>query len=159
MSNHIHLIVTPAHERALSAFVKRFAQRYAQYRNRRRDGSGKLYEERFWSEPILSDESLAGHTAYVALNPVVAGIVRTPGQYKWSSYGHYAGERGSTMPAAMMTPSSWYLGLAGDDDARAREYRESIARALVSGHKPDRLPREPLPSGKRLERPNRERAA
>src|SRR5262245_7810080 len=49
MSNHAHLLVTPRHQHDLAAFVKPLAQRYAQLRNEKRNASGKLFEERYWS--------------------------------------------------------------------------------------------------------------
>src|SRR5947207_1436289 len=59
MSNHVHLLLTPADADALSGFVKSVAQRYAQLRNVKRDSSGKLFEERFFSRPVLTERQVA----------------------------------------------------------------------------------------------------
>src|SRR5205814_1137098 len=45
LDNHVHLIVTPPSQLALSGFVKRWAERFALRRNRQRGGSGKLVEQ------------------------------------------------------------------------------------------------------------------
>jgi len=74
MSNHVHLLATPAEETVLARFVKGVAQRYAQIRNRRLQASGKLFEERYYSKAIQSEAHLALATAYIDLNPVRAGI-------------------------------------------------------------------------------------
>ncbi len=52
MSNHLHALVTPYDSDALAAFVHPFAQRYAQYRNRRRGRPGKVFEERYQAIPV-----------------------------------------------------------------------------------------------------------
>src|SRR5262249_9214186 len=51
MPNHMHILVTPPTAEGGSRFVQRFSQRYAKQRNRRRDASGKLFEQRFGSKP------------------------------------------------------------------------------------------------------------
>src|SRR5581483_10875885 len=70
MKNHVHLIVTPPDADTLAGWVRGFAQRYAQLRNARRSGSGKLFEERFTRIPIRSERQLAVTMAYLDLNPV-----------------------------------------------------------------------------------------
>src|SRR5205823_3755859 len=52
LANHLHMMVTPPTVVAGWKLVQSCAQRYAQWRNRRRDGSGKLFEQRFTSVPI-----------------------------------------------------------------------------------------------------------
>lgn len=126
MINHIHLIVTPPTGPALATFVKRFAQRYAQDRNRRRAGSGRLFEQRFFSRPILTDEELAVVTAYVDLNPVRAGIVSHPSEYEWSTYGLHA-KTATAIPSGIWTPSPWFLSLGRDPEMRASRYRDFVA--------------------------------
>ncbi|HEY7955508.1 MAG TPA: transposase, partial [Polyangia bacterium] len=73
MTNHVHLILSPPDRRALSDCVRAFSQRYAQYRNRRKNASGKLFEQRFAAFPILHERQLAVTTVYVDLNPQRAG--------------------------------------------------------------------------------------
>src|SRR5690349_14055646 len=58
MTNHVHLIVTPPLAKALSTLIHRTCQRYAQARNAARGASGKLFEERYHSKPILDERYL-----------------------------------------------------------------------------------------------------
>ena len=126
MVNHVHLILTPPTTAALGACVKRFAQRYAQDRNRQRAASGRLFEERFFSKPILTDQQLALTTAYIALNPVRAGLVAHPSEYRWSTYGLHA--RTTTwIPSGIWTPSPWFFSLGRDATMRAACYRDFVA--------------------------------
>ena len=76
MTNHVHLLVTPEEEAVLGRFIKGFAQRYAQVRNRQTKASGKLFEERFYSKPIASEQHLALATLYIDVNLSRAGMLR-----------------------------------------------------------------------------------
>jgi putative transposase len=164
MTNHIHLILTPFDEDALSRFVKRVAQRYAQTRNQRRLGSGRLFEERFFSDPLISTVELSIVTAYIELNPVRAGLVSRPEDYRWSTYALHAGLETSEVSSSLWTPSSWYLSLDGDPDARAARYCAWVAECRAAGTRPTRTDARMLavpPPGdrRRVERPNRKSAA
>jgi putative transposase len=119
MTNHVHLIVTPDSVEALASFVKSFAQRYAQYRNKRRAGSGKLFEERYKVEPLETEGHVAAALFYCDMNPVRAGMVRHPRDYRWSAHGVYAGAD-TDVPARLITPIAWYVAL-GDTAAERRE--------------------------------------
>ena len=128
MSNHVHLIATPHSRTALGRFVKSFAQRYAQLRNRRRKASGKLFEERFWSKPIGDATYLAIATAYVDDNARTANLVRTD-DFAWSTLGLHAGiGRAHPRVQELWTPSKWYLALGDDPSARQLAYRQWLYR-------------------------------
>lgn len=163
MANHVHLIVTPADAGVLARFVKLTAQRYAQVRNLRRDGSGKLFEERYTCVPILTDEQLAATTAYVDLNAHRAHLVEDPSAHRWSTYRLHAGLPGSAVPESLWTPSAWYFTLGATPAARAACYRDFAAAWAAQYHAVDAaLPaedRQPALHARRLERPDRSRAA
>src|SRR5258706_16188845 len=55
LANHLHMMITPPTPEAGWKLIQSCAQRYAQWRNKWRDGSGKLFEQRFTSVPILND--------------------------------------------------------------------------------------------------------
>lgn len=166
MTNHFHLVVVPESAQALSDFMKRFAQKYAVYRNGRRKSSGKLFEERYQCKPILSEEQLAITTAYVELNPVRAFMVAAPHDYPWSTHRlHLGDEHSSQIPHRILTPSPWYLGLAADPVKRASLYSAFVEHCRARDVKPDQIEyieqkeREAEePYSRRLERPNRQRA-
>src|SRR5262249_9187154 len=70
MSNHVHLLLTPAEESSLAACVKSFSQRYAQFRNKQRGASGKLFEQRFFSRPVLTEAQVGIVISYIHANPI-----------------------------------------------------------------------------------------
>src|SRR4051812_41695229 len=78
LDNHLHLIATPPAPKALPAFVAAGAQRSARRRNEMRGGSGKLFEQTFFSRPLRTDDEVGVATAYVELNTVRAGMVDRP---------------------------------------------------------------------------------
>jgi REP element-mobilizing transposase RayT len=75
----------------LSEFMKGFMQRYTQWHNRTHKRAGHLWEDRFKS--VIVEDGVAAKTmaAYIDLNPVRAGMVKNPEDYRWSSYGEAIG--------------------------------------------------------------------
>jgi putative transposase len=72
----------------LSEFVKAVKQRFTQWYNGKHQRKGTLWEERFKSVVVEGkEEVLATMAAYIDLNPVRAGIVSDPKDYRWSGYG------------------------------------------------------------------------
>jgi hypothetical protein len=71
--------------------MKTLLQRFTQWFNRTHNRTGTLWEERFKS--LIVQDGIAARTiaAYIDLNPVRAGIVADPAQYRWSSYGEAIG--------------------------------------------------------------------
>ena len=81
----------PAHH--VSAFMRILAGRQTRHLNRRERRSGTLWEGRFKSSLIDSEAYLLSCYRYVELNPVRAGMVSSPADYRWSSYQQNAGLR------------------------------------------------------------------
>jgi REP element-mobilizing transposase RayT len=75
----------------LAEFMKGLLQRFTQWFNRAHSRSGTLWEDRFKS--VIVEDGLAARTisAYIDLNPVRAGMVEDPADYRWSSYGEAIG--------------------------------------------------------------------
>lgn len=73
----------------VSFFMKGLKQEFTQWFNRTHKRSGTLWESRFKSVLIngMDAEALTVMSAYIDLNPVRAGIVDDPKDYRWSSYG------------------------------------------------------------------------
>jgi REP element-mobilizing transposase RayT len=75
----------------LSEFMKGVMQRFTQWYNGKHKRSGTLWEQRFKS--VIVEDGLAARTmaAYIDLNPVRAGMVADPAEYRWSGYGEAVG--------------------------------------------------------------------
>lgn len=71
----------------ISVFMKELKQRFTQWFNRRNDRRGTLWEERFKSVLVEGNEkALLTMAAYIDLNPVRAGMVARPEDYRWCGY-------------------------------------------------------------------------
>lgn len=159
MTNHVHMIVTPPEARSLADLVKRACQRYAQLRNAKRRGTGKLFEERFRSKVIKDDRQLMMTTLYNDANAYRANDVESPLSHEWSTGPLHAARPGSKIWASLWTPSRWYLGLAPTPAARAAVYEQLMA-AYVRTDEPAQIDGKAEeadlePYQQRLERPDR----
>jgi putative transposase len=85
MSNHFHLVIeTP--EKTLSRGMQWLNGQYARKFNKRHKRVGHLFQGRFHGELVQKESHLLELTRYVVLNPVRAGMVARPEEYRWSSY-------------------------------------------------------------------------
>jgi putative transposase len=84
MPNHVHLIAVPPSKEALTAAIGEAHRRYTQRVNSREGWSGHLWQGRFSSFP-MDEAHLWIAARYIELNPVRAGLVQEPWQYRWSS--------------------------------------------------------------------------
>lgn len=125
MTNHIHFLVTPATDDAISQIMKILGSRYAQYINKKHKRTGTLWEGRHKSSLIQSDHYLLTCYRYIELNPVRAGMVERPEEYIWSSYGANAWGDSS-----WITPHEEYLRLGKQVGTRTQAYRELFCNPL-----------------------------
>lgn len=71
----------------LSQYVKTLKERVSMWYNEKYGHSGSLWEGRFYSGVVEREESVkAVVAAYIGFNPVKAGLVPSPGRWRWSSY-------------------------------------------------------------------------
>ena len=75
----------------LSEFMKTLLQRFTRWFNRTHNRCGTLWEERYKSVIVESGVAARTVAAYIDLNPVRAGMVSDPAEYRWSSYGEAVG--------------------------------------------------------------------
>ncbi|MFD2366410.1 transposase [Pseudoduganella sp. GCM10020061] len=119
MTNHIHMLLTPPDARAIGTLMKSVLQEYTQYFNLKHQRTGSLWEGRFRSSLVQTENYFLVCQRYIELNPVRAGIVTSPADYKWSSYR----SNGNGEPDPLLVPHAIYLGLGESDEARRARYR------------------------------------
>jgi len=103
--------------------------RYVQYVNRTYQRSGTLWEGRFRSCLVGEEDYFLGCHRYIELNPVRAGMVEHPGEYRWSSYGHNAQGLANTL----IRTDALYTGLGRNAQVRQKAYRELFRNELEPG--------------------------
>jgi putative transposase len=86
MTNHVHILLTPPRAGAVSALMQSLGRRYVHYVNRVYRRSGTLWEGRFRACIVHAEQYLLQCMRYIELNPVRAGMVDQPGDYRWSSF-------------------------------------------------------------------------
>lgn len=91
MDNHVHLLVREKNV-SISEIMRKCLTSYVYWYNCKYERIGNLFQDRFNSEPIETDEYLLCAVRYIHQNPVKAGIVESPSQYAWSSYSSYLNE-------------------------------------------------------------------
>jgi REP element-mobilizing transposase RayT len=97
MPNHYHILIY-LQEDSLSAAMHRFTMSYTKAINRRYQKCGSLFQGRFQTLHVDSDDYLLHLTRYIHLNPVQPGFVEKPEDWEFSSYHEYVGLRQGTLP-------------------------------------------------------------
>ncbi len=92
MTNHVHLVAVPKQENSLAQGIGEAHRRYTRFVNFREGWRGYLFQGRFHSFPLEGDYILSA-VRYVLRNPVRAGLVRKPWDYRWSSARWFIGAR------------------------------------------------------------------
>ncbi len=127
MSNHVHFLVSVDDAMRLARMMKGLAQRYAQYLNYHHGTSGTVWDGRYKSCLVQTEAYLLTCQRYIELNPVRAGMVRFPGNYKWSSYRCNAEGRHDEV----VTPHSVYERLGIDGPERRQAYMRLFHETLT----------------------------
>jgi len=70
MPNHFHILLTPLVEDGVVIFMRKLATGYSMYFNKKHHRTGSLFEGRFKSEHVDSDNYLKYLFSYIHLNPV-----------------------------------------------------------------------------------------
>jgi len=124
MGNHYHLLLeTPRGN--LSKILHYVNGAYTTYFNIKRSRSGHLFQGRFKGILVDRDEYCKELSRYVHLNPVRAGMVKTPLEYPWSSYRYFVGR--DKKPEWLTT--DFILGDFGGEGGRGfKKYREYVER-------------------------------
>jgi len=123
---HVHLLITPQAKYGISHTMQDTGRKFVQYMNRSYRRSGTLWEGRYKASLVESEAYLLTCMRYIEMNPVRAGMVEHPGDYRWSSYAANANGKGN--PIVSQHPQ--YLQLGRDTSMRQYAYRELFRGAL-----------------------------
>ncbi|MDQ7072874.1 MAG: transposase [Gammaproteobacteria bacterium] len=128
MTNHLHLLITPKDQTQLSKFMQTMANRYVRYFNASRNRSGTIWEGRFKSCVVDSEQYLFTLYKYIEMNPIKANMVESIADYPWSSYHHNA--LGKT--DKLITEHEQYQNLAKTVALRAENYQKLFEKENTS---------------------------
>jgi hypothetical protein len=117
MPNHFHLVVETMAPN-LGFGMRDLCSRYAQLFNERHStGGGHLFQARFGSKLVRTDEQLAQLLRYVARNPVRADLCSDPSTWSWSS--HAALLEGGSHPVVSAERVAALLGALTGESGKA----------------------------------------
>jgi putative transposase len=128
MTNHVHLLGTPEAEDGISRMMQHLGRRYVRYFNSHYRRSGTLWEGRFKSCMVSSEQYLLRCQRYIEQNPVRAKMTSDPGDYHWSSY--HANARG--IESELWTPHPDYLALGTCKVQRLKAYQALFQTELTA---------------------------
>lgn len=134
MDNHVHLLVTPEKEGALSLMMQALGRRYVSWFNRRHQRSGTLWEGRFRGCVIESERFFLACMRYIEQNPMRAGVAGHPSDFEWSSHAHHVGSRSDPLVADHAL--FWTLGNTPFD--RQSAYK-ALSEQLLPAREVDQL--------------------
>jgi len=123
MTNHVHLLVTPAKKNGISLMFQSIGRLYVTYINKTYNRSGTLWEGRHKGNIIETDSYFMTCMKYIELNPVRAGIVKDPKDYYWSSYAANAYGK----PNAIITVHELYSSSGSTNNERLENYRSFVS--------------------------------
>jgi putative transposase len=123
----------------LSRFMEGLLQRFTLWFNRAHKRSGNLWEDAFKS--VIIEDGVAAKTiaAYIDLNPVRAGMVNDPADYRWNSYGEAIGGgakgNGKKARAGLVRAMRSHQGIEADaslwEGDVSREYRKILMQGAI----------------------------
>jgi putative transposase len=126
MTNHVHLLLAPHEPTGIGKLMKRLAGRQTRHHNRLEGRSGTLWEGRYKSSLVQSEDYLLACCRYIELNPVRARMVAGPQDYTWSSCRYRLG----LDMADWLDLDPCYLALGTSETERRHGYR----RVSASSH-------------------------
>jgi putative transposase len=91
LPDHWHAIVYPPHPLTISRLMKAIKVSSMIAINQRMGERGELWQGRFFDHALRTVKDYMDTVEYIHMNPVRRGLVRHPGEWKWSSYHEYAG--------------------------------------------------------------------
>jgi len=124
MKNHVHLLIKSTKSTNISKLMQGLELAYGHYMKKRHSCIGHMWQDRFKSKIVDTDEYLLMSGLYIENNPARASIVKRAADYRWSSARLYVlGEKN-----VLIDIDPKYLEM-GDND---RERRENYLELLMS---------------------------
>jgi putative transposase len=138
MPNHWHLVLWPDRDGSLSKFMQLLTFTHAMRWNASRgiSGAGAVYQGRFKAIPVQHDWNFLRLCRYVERNPLRAGLVKDPAEWRWSSFWcrlHSVDDE-FLAPWPTPPPEDWHSILTqSDQDPELEAVRKAVQRGQPLG--------------------------
>ena len=127
MSNHIHILATPADNESVTRMMQYVGRYYVPYINHKYGRSGSLWEGRYKACLLQEEAYLLRCMRYIELNPVRSGVTGSVLDYRWSS--HHRNGYGIGLCDELLSPHLIYQELGVDETSRQAAYLVSFDSA------------------------------
>jgi len=125
MDNHVHLLVTPPSAGAVSRMMHKLGRQYSGLFNARHRRTGTLWEGRYKSCLVGSEDYVLRCYRYIDLNPVRARMIEDPERFSWSSCSAHCGNEN-----VLITPHRAYSALGTSIVERGRAFQALLHESL-----------------------------
>jgi len=109
---------------SLSEFVREIKVNFTRFYNKRHGRRGYFWGDRFKSVIVENGETLINCLAYIDLNPVRAGMVERPEDYRWNSLGYHI--QTNNQDGFLSTDFGLARFNIKSERARVRKYRKYV---------------------------------
>ena len=133
MTNHVHLLMTPAHRGGVARVMQAVGRTYVRHVNDSSGRTGTLWEGRYKSSLVDSEQYVLACYRYIELNPVRAVVVDGAAGHAWSSHDYNALE----LANPLVSPHAIFLQIVG----RAGNQRQGLQSIHLYGQRQQRLAR------------------
>lgn len=132
MTNHIHMILQTSRYASISKIMQSITIAHTRHYHYTYQSSGYIWQGRFRSPLVSSDDYLLAAMRYVEQNPLRAGIVDNLDKYPWSSFTINTTIKQDALVDKQENPV--YMGIGNTDQERAQSYLK-IATSLLEEEK------------------------
>jgi putative transposase len=137
LPNHWHFVLWPRHDGDLGAFLQKLTITHVRnwQEHRHRVGYGHLYQGRYKSFPIQSDQHFYDVVRYVERNPLRAGLVEQAEDWRWGSlWRRTQGSAELLSDWPLPPPRSWLAHVnRAQTEAELHAIRRSVQRGQPYG--------------------------
>jgi len=130
MPNHTHFIIEPTIENSLAKIMMRLTLSYSLYFNKKYKGVGHVWQGRYKSSLIDKENYFLWCGLYNELNPVRAGLVKQPSDWKYSSFNFYGGMEKNHLINNLIDIDPHYLELDKNPEKRRQIYLDNIQKTI-----------------------------
>jgi len=122
LADHFHLLIRPGPGESISRILQSVTVTHTWRYHKRHRSSGHVWQGRFKSPAVQDDGHLLVVLRYIEANPVRAGIVADPRDYRWSSFGQH----GLGLADTLLDPFPEWEQLGPTEAERRRRWRLKV---------------------------------
>ena len=136
MDNHAHILIYTENIEGVSMLMRKINTGYAIYYNKNEERVGYVFANRYYSQSIKDETHLLTCIQYIHQNPVKAGLVNLPTEYKFSSFKEFYENKLDRRIAKLIFGTENYLlefnKLKSDNDAEIIDVLEEVDNEVES---------------------------